>query len=120
MPHLTIEITNNIELDQHRLLTNANAALLASGEFNEPDIKARCIVLHTFRQGTQERRDGFIHATLSILSGRTDEVKTALAETVRDVIAAEVKTDACGIGIQISVDVRDMQRAIYGKAVLPA
>jgi len=30
----------------------------------------RCIVLESYRQGTVARRDGFVHATLSILSGR--------------------------------------------------
>jgi 5-carboxymethyl-2-hydroxymuconate isomerase len=88
MPHLVIEITNNITLDQPKLLANANAALVASGEFKEPDIKSRCIVLQSYRQGTEQRRDGFIHATLSVLSGRSDAIKKAVAESVRDAIVA--------------------------------
>lgn len=119
MPHLLIEITDNITIDQPTLLANANAALLASGEFNEPDIKARCVVLHTYRQGTEQRRDGFIHATLSVLSGRSEPTRKALAESVRDAIVAAVPKER-GYGVQISVDVREMLRDTYAKSVLPA
>jgi 5-carboxymethyl-2-hydroxymuconate isomerase len=120
MPHLVIEITNNITLDQPKLLADANAALLASGQFKEPDIKSRYVVLQTYRQGTEQRSDGFIHATLSILSGRDNAAKKALAEAVRDVIVAAVPAGNRGYGLQISVDVRDMQRDTYAKSVLSA
>ena len=119
MPHLVIEITGNIAVNQPELLAGANAALLASGEFKEPDIKSRCVVLQTYRQGTEARNDGFIHATLSILSGRENPAKKALAEAVRDAIVAALP-DNRGYGVQVSVDVRDMQRDIYAKSVLPA
>jgi 5-carboxymethyl-2-hydroxymuconate isomerase len=118
MPHLVIEITNNITLDQPKLLANANAALVASGEFKEPDIKSRCIVLQSYRQGTEQRRDGFIHATLSVLSGRSDAAKKAVAESVRDAIVAALPKER-GYGLQISVDVRDMSRDSYAKSVVP-
>jgi 5-carboxymethyl-2-hydroxymuconate isomerase len=119
MPHLVIEITNNITLDQPKLLASANAALLATGEFKEPDIKSRCIVLQSYRQGTEQRRDGFIHATLSILSGRSDATKKAVAEAVRDVIVESVPGSDRGYGVTISVEVRDMLRDTFAKAVLP-
>lgn len=120
MPHLIIEITDNITLDQPKLLANANAALLASGEFKEPDIKSRCIVLQTYRQGTEQRSDGFIHATLSILSGRSDLTKKLIADAVCDAIVAAVPAENRGCGVQISVDVRDMARDSYAMSVLPA
>lgn len=68
MPHLMIEATANVQLDQPKLLAECNAALLATGQLGEPDIKSRRIVLDSYRQGTVARRDGFVHATLSILS----------------------------------------------------
>jgi 5-carboxymethyl-2-hydroxymuconate isomerase len=118
MPHLVIEITNNITVDQPKLLANANAALLATGEFKEPDIKSRCVALQSYRQGTEQRSDGFIHATLSILSGRSDATRKAVAEAVRDAIVESLPAGDRGYGVTVSVDVREMFRDTFAKAVL--
>lgn len=119
MPHLIIEFTANVLLDQPRLLAECNAALLATGQFGEPDIKSRCIVLDSYRQGTVARRDGFVHATLSILSGRAPELRKSIAEAVRDAIVARVASMNRQLPLQVTVDVREIQRDTFAKSVLP-
>ncbi len=77
MPQLIIEITENTRLtcSQDELLDEANAALLATGQFGEPDIKSRCVTLTTYRQGTENRDRAFVHATVWILDGREQAVR---------------------------------------------
>ncbi len=54
MPHLVIEATANLRLETSpgELLEQANAALFASGQFGEADIKSRFVTLEAYRQGT--------------------------------------------------------------------
>ncbi|QYY28851.1 MULTISPECIES: 5-carboxymethyl-2-hydroxymuconate Delta-isomerase [Cupriavidus] len=121
MPHLVIEITENTRLNcsPEELLDEANAALLASGEFGEADIKSRCIMLSTFRQGVEAAERAFVHARLSILDGRELAVRRALGQAVCDVIAEAVRpATAEGQSVQISVEVREMERASYAKQIV--
>jgi 5-carboxymethyl-2-hydroxymuconate isomerase len=120
MPHLVIEITENTRLNcsQEELLDEANAALLASGEFQEPEIKSRCITLPIFRQGVENEERAFVHARLSILDGRELAVRQALGRAVCDVIAEAVRPSADGQSVQISVEVREMERASYAKQII--
>lgn len=122
MPHLVIEITENTRLtcSQEELLDEANAALLASGQFQEPDIKSRCITLSTYRQGveTESADRAFVHARLSILDGRDTETRRALGQAVCDAIAEAVRPGSDGQSVQISVEVLEMQRATYAKQVI--
>jgi 5-carboxymethyl-2-hydroxymuconate isomerase len=55
-----------------------------------------------------------VHVEVSLLAGRTDEAKAALAETVLAVLPAHVKDPA---GVHLSVEVRDLEPA-YRSAVL--
>ncbi|WP_454738158.1 5-carboxymethyl-2-hydroxymuconate Delta-isomerase [Cupriavidus necator] len=121
MPHLVIELTENTRLNcsPDELLDEANAALLASGQFQEADIKSRCITLQTYRQGVDAVERAFVHARLSILDGRDTAVRQALAQSVCDVIAEAVRTGAdSGLNVQVSVEVCEMERATFAKQVV--
>lgn len=120
MPHLVIEITENARLNcsPEELLDQANAVLFASGQFQEADIKARCITLDTFRQGTEPADRAFVHARLSILDGRDLETRRALGQSVCDLLAEAVRTGTDGPRVQVSVEVVEMERATYAKKVI--
>lgn len=119
MPHLIIEITENTRLtcSQEELLDEANAALLATGQFSEPDIKSRCVTLETYRQGTEHRDRAFVHATLWILDGRDQAVRKQLAQAVCDAITEAVRPGS-GQSVQVSVNVREMERATFAKEII--
>ncbi|MGO4304354.1 MULTISPECIES: 5-carboxymethyl-2-hydroxymuconate Delta-isomerase [unclassified Cupriavidus] len=120
MPHLVIELTENTRLtcSQEELLDEANAALLASGQFQEPDIKSRCVTLSTYRQGTENVDRAFVHATLSILDGRDQAVRKQLAEIVCNAITEAVRPGAAGQNVQVTVTVREMERATFAKQII--
>ncbi|MES2026637.1 MAG: hypothetical protein V4448_13900 [Pseudomonadota bacterium] len=53
MPHVTVEYTSNLfSLDTGKILQKLNAALAASGNFEEADIKSRAIKLDDYVVGT--------------------------------------------------------------------
>lgn len=120
MPHLIIEITENTRLtcSQEELLDEANAALLSSGQFQEPDIKSRCVTLGTFRQGTEQADRAFVHATLQILDGRDPAVRKQLGELVAGAIAEMVRPGAAGQTVQVTVNVVEMERATFAKQIV--
>lgn len=120
MPHLVIEITENVRLtrSQDELLDEANAALLATGHFDEPAIKSRCHTLPVFRVGTAPNERAFVHCTLSILDGRELAIRQLLGKTVCDAVAEAVRPGPDGVPVQITVDVRNMERASFAKRVI--
>lgn len=120
MPHLIIEITENTRLtcSQEELLDEANAALLSSGQFQEPDIKSRCVMLPIFRQGTEQADRAFVHATLQILDGREQAVRKQLGELVVNAISEMVRPGAAGQSVQVTVNVVEMERATFSKQII--
>ncbi len=120
MPHLVIEITENTRLtcSQEELLDEANAALLSSGQFQEPDIKSRCIMLSTYRQGTEHADRAFVHATLQILDGRDQATRKELGQLVVNAIGEMVRPGASGQTVQVTVNVVEMERATFSKQVI--
>lgn len=122
MPHLVIELTENARLNcsPDELLDEANAALLASGQFQEQDIKSRCVRLDTYRQGVEAVDRAFVHARLSILDGRDLAVRQSLGEALCAVLAEAVRPAADGQSVQVSVEVLEMERASYAKQIVSA
>lgn len=90
--------------------------LLASGLFAEADIKSRAIRLEQFAVGVVPAPRAFVHLTLSVLSGRSADERAALARQALAVLEAGSIAPA-GTELQLSVDVAEMERATYAKAV---
>jgi 5-carboxymethyl-2-hydroxymuconate isomerase len=119
MPHLVIELTENTRLtcSQEELLDEANAALLSSGQFQEPDIKSRCVTLSTYRQGTENVDRAFVHATLQILDGRDQAVRKNSASWCA-MRSRKWSAPARRQSVQVSVNVVEMERATYSKQII--
>ncbi len=118
MPHLTIEYTDNLHhVQAEPLLLALNRALLDSGQFDEPDIKSRALRLQAYRTGTSPQPRAFVHAQLAILSGRSVETKQQLSASLLRVLQSAC--EGAGVpSVQLSVDVQDMERACYAKAIV--
>lgn len=120
MPHLTVEHTSNLTSFQPDVtLTALNRILLQSGQFSDEDIKSRAVALSHFRVGSQPSGHGFIHVTLSLLSGRSPDVKRALASQLLAELQGHVQDASATLAVQLSVDVRDLDRDCYAKLRLP-
>jgi len=121
MPHLHVEYSDNLrDLDVDRLLLRLNHTLVGSGQFaDELDIKSRAVAMASYRVGTALSERAFAHIKLSILSGRSPEVKRQLSTALLEVLKEAVPAVA-GVDIQLCVEVLDIDRDSYSKTHLPA
>jgi 5-carboxymethyl-2-hydroxymuconate isomerase len=119
MPHLHLEYTPNLpQLNADVALLRLNNALVASGQFAaESDIKSRARKVEHFRVGTGLGERGFVHVKLSLLSGRSPEIKKQLAVSLLAVLQ-ELGPWPAGLSVQCSVEMADMDRGSYAKAVI--
>ena len=118
MPHLTIEISTNVASKgvSAELLLRAHEALLGSGVFDGPDVKSRAVERTEFRIGTNQQPEGFVHASLELLAGRTDAVRAQLSQAIVAAMKAALP-GGVGFPVQISCDIREMNRDCYAKAI---
>lgn len=115
MPHAVIEFSANLaEVMQATKATAAvHQAMIASGLFAVPaDIKTRAYAAQDFLVGELGQQGSFVHVTISLLEGRTIAQKQALTDLVRDALQQLLPTVE-----QLSVDIRDMTKDTYRKAV---
>ncbi|AZD78050.1 5-carboxymethyl-2-hydroxymuconate Delta-isomerase [Pseudomonas chlororaphis] len=115
MPHLYMEYTANLpQLDADKALLRFNHALVASGQFAEYDIKSRAHKVETFRVGTGLSERGFVHVKLSLLSGRSPQIKKQLSQSLLTVLQELCEWPA-GVELQLAVEILDIDRDSYGK-----
>lgn len=113
MPHCVIEhhgaFASAARLDDAMQL--ALSVCSASSIMAPDDIKVRCIEADAILFG--DGRRSFVHITLSMLAGRTEAQKIAIAEMLRDAFRNDYPEIA-----SISIDIRDMDPACYRKSLV--
>ncbi|TLS36887.1 5-carboxymethyl-2-hydroxymuconate Delta-isomerase [Pseudalkalibacillus caeni] len=85
MPHITIEYTDNIKAEANikNLLQKVNGVLIERGDtFPIGGIRSRAIELHDYCIADGEEDDAFVHASLKIGKGRTEEEKKEACEAL--------------------------------------
>jgi 5-carboxymethyl-2-hydroxymuconate isomerase len=115
MPHLTIEYSENLpQFDASNALMALNQALVASGQFEEIDIKSRAIRFSHFLVGTATANRAFVHAKLAILSGRSIEVKQELSKSLLSTLNGVCDWPAT-LQVQLCAEVQEIERKSYAK-----
>ncbi len=116
MPHLFVDFSPNLPgFPTAQVLTELNNAVCASPEvLDEADLKTRIAPCTSFHIGTQPQDRAYVHAQLRLLSGRTPEAKSDLAERVAGVLRRLTPRPA-GVMVQLSVEIVDMDRPSYVK-----
>ena len=119
MPHLHLEYTANLtELAVEKTLLRLNNVLMASGQFgSEFDIKSRAQKVETFQVGTSLSPRAFIAVKLSLLSGRSPQVKKQLSESLLAAVQA-LGDWPWDVQVQLGVVVGDMGRESYSKVTI--
>lgn len=120
MPHLTLDYSSNLPgFDPVIALAALNQAALASGLFDEADIKSRAYVCDHFQVGLQTQSRAFAHLRAALLSGRTPAQRKQLADLLLDALSNAVDRKN-GLEIQLSVETVDIDRTSYAKAIFTA
>ncbi|WP_278406991.1 5-carboxymethyl-2-hydroxymuconate Delta-isomerase [Pseudomonas rhodesiae] len=119
MPHLHLEYTANLtDLAVEKTLLRLNNVLMASGQFgSEFDIKSRALKVDSFQVGTSLSPRAFIAVKLSLLSGRSPQVKKQLSESLLAALQ-DVGEWPADMQVQLSVQLVDMDRESYSKVAI--
>jgi 5-carboxymethyl-2-hydroxymuconate isomerase len=110
MPHCTIELSSQLLSDPQQILSLAFKALSSSQLFQDKDIKVRLLPYDHFKVGNGDQL--FIHASVSILSGRNKEQKNDLSTLLLSEIKSHFNDQT---NLVITVDIRDMDSNSYQK-----
>ncbi|MBU6959712.1 5-carboxymethyl-2-hydroxymuconate Delta-isomerase [Pseudomonas sp. CVAP len=118
MPHLHMEYTANLpNLNADVALLRLNNALVASGQFEEFDIKSRAVQVGAFRVGTELGERAFVHVKLALLSGRSPAIKKQLSESLLAVVQDLCEWPA-SVDVQLCVEILDIDRDSYAKTAI--
>ncbi len=119
MPHLVLDYTDNLAgFNPSQALAALNGALIGSGHFDAIDIKSRAVKLDTHLVGDGMRACGFVHARLSILSGRPVQAKREISDALLQALSNKVGPWPQGVHVQLCVEVLEIERESYAKAVV--
>ncbi|MBE9609755.1 5-carboxymethyl-2-hydroxymuconate Delta-isomerase [Chitinilyticum piscinae] len=119
MPHCILEYSSNIidQPDYRALLLTIHDTLMQSGQFELADIKSRVIRHEQFLIGDGNPALAFVTCTLQLLAGRSDAVKTALAEALQQRLVAAFPRSLAQLQCSITVQLCDIHRASYQRKV---
>ena len=121
MPHIHLEYSDNIDtLDVKPMLLALNQALL-DGQFVQSgnDIKSRAIRQSDFVIGVDGDAQAYLHAKVSLLSGRDEATKCAISSQLLKTLQQNF-TAPQDLTVQICVEIIEMPKISYSKLVLKA
>ena len=109
MPHCIIEHSD--DLDQQQLINAVFEGTLASGLFEEQDIKTRTLSFTHYQSARS--RQSFVHVTSKLLDGRSLEQRSILSQAILDQLQ-QLQLSA----VSLTVEVLEIEKASYAKVVL--
>lgn len=117
MPHMIVEYSDNIQnLDAQMLMMDLNQALFNTDLIGHPDeIKTRTRANTDFLIGFGDTQQAYIHVCLSILTGRTAEQKTKMADALIGALQVFKGYQAQDLNVQLCVELNEMPRENYRK-----
>lgn len=120
MPQISFEFTKNIAhlADYRSVALDLHDVLVAEISSSLEDCKTRLATVENYVIGDGAADEAFIHVTFSILSGRSQAMKESLSTKALEVIARAMPSAIAQRSIQITVDIRDLERSTYKKQVI--
>lgn len=119
MPQITVEFSQVLSQSFDRrafaLALHPMAAELIGSAL--PSFKTRFTAIDEGVIGDGDDRHAMVHVDFRLLSGRPAELKRRLGTAVLELARAHV-TPVAGLDIQVTVEVRDLDRAHYHKVVI--
>ncbi len=112
MPHLTLEYSDNIEIDIQPLLARLHDELVATGAVNMKGLKSRAIRQTDYRIADGDEGYAFVHLNILLREGRPLATQQEVAKR-----AVGVLEDTFGHYfdqgyISLSVDIKEMKQGL--------
>ena len=119
MPHIHLEYSSNLEdLHPQPVLLGLNQALFATGHVKDvTDIKSRAICHTNYVIGLGDTSQAYVHAKVSLLSGRDLQTKTEISNQLL-VALQQLVPKHTHLTIQFCVEILEMEKACYSKTIL--
>lgn len=119
MPHCILEYSDNIiETDETLdVLSDLHDLLVETGHFQLEDIKSRTVCYEEFHIGDGNPENAFIHLHLSILSGRSLELRQQLSQQVLSFLEVQYSASLEQLNCSITVEISEIFSETYCKAV---
>ena len=117
MPHLTLEYSDNLTEpdDLVGVLAELQRQIAGSAGIDLANFKSRALRRDCTLVGTGEQGEGFVHLEIALFGGRPAEVKDAIGRASLDTLARSFAGHGTGPPVQITVEVREFDRANYFK-----
>jgi 5-carboxymethyl-2-hydroxymuconate isomerase len=112
MPHLTLEYTDNIDVDVQPLLARLHEELVATGAINLKGIKSRAIKHTQYRIADGNPDYAFVHVGLLIREGRPIEVQKEATRRVMKVLQETFGILFEKRKLSLTVDLKEMRQGI--------
>ena len=112
MPHLTLEYSDNVEVDVQPLLARLHEEVVATGAINLKGIKSRAIKHAQFRVADGDPDYAFVHVGLLIREGRPIEVQKDATQRVMRVLKETFGHLFETRKLSITVDLKEMRDGI--------
>jgi 5-carboxymethyl-2-hydroxymuconate isomerase len=112
MPHLTLEYSDNIDVDVQPLLARLHEEVVATGAINLKGIKSRAIKHTQYRVADGDSDYAFVHVSLLIREGRPIEVQKEATQRVMKVLKETFGSRFENGYLSLSVDLKEMRDGI--------
>ena len=112
MPHLTLEYSDNIEVDVQPLLARLHEEVVATGAINLKGIKSRAIKHTQYRIADGDPDYAFVHIGLLIREGRPIEVQKEATQRVMKVLKETFGHLFERRKLSLTVDLKEMRDGI--------
>ena len=112
MPHLTLEYSDNIEVDVQPLLARLHEEVVATGAIHLKGIKSRAIKHTQYRIADGDPDYAFVHVGLLIREGRPIEVQKDATQRVMKVLKETFGHLFEKRELSLTVDLKEMRDGI--------
>lgn len=117
MPHIVLEYSNNVVLPQKAeiLLERVHQLLVNKLPTQIENCKSRTRVCDTFVVGDGRSDHAFVHMSIKILAGRSEEHKAFIAQELLDMMDDFFLTGQTLPGLHLSVEIEDLDQGYCKK-----
>ena len=112
MPHLTLEYSDNLEVEVQPLLARLHEEVVATGAINLKGIKSRAIKHTQYRVADGDPNYAFVHVGLLIREGRPVEVQKEATQRVMNVLKETFGHLFEKRKLSLTVDLKEMRDGI--------
>ena len=114
MPHIRLEYTDNIYVDELNILfKDVQNILIKIAEVKSENCKSRAISLDSSEIISDGKNVRFVHLEINILEGRTTEIKKQIGKESLSLLKSHFNNDMNKNLIQYSVEIREMKHSDY-------